>query len=327
MADFLKAINLAMVAVRWSQILLWGSGQHAYDIPVETVEAFTKSFLAVQILYFTNAVFTKTSLLLLYYRIFGVIKGFRWVLWTAGFLVIAYYIACVITSIAGCSPVNKFWNPSVPGKCINEVEFFRYNGIANMLLDVMVLCLPYPMAWRLQATARQKLILTGMFLLGGFVVVVSILRITSFNFHSFNDATYVSATPSTWSSIEQSVGIICACLPTLRPLLRCWMHGGSKGKNTLFRNSTSSSHPKSVPLVGRSSQGDEESGVVSPVPPVSPLQPAHVRGHSSHELGSFENQSRGSWTPMPPMSPTSPLSQVFESGEQERFMHRPESFA
>jgi len=24
-----------------------------------------------------------------------------------------------------------------------------------------------------------------------------------------------------WSSIEQSVGIVCACLPTLRPLLRC----------------------------------------------------------------------------------------------------------
>lgn len=156
-----------MVVVKWNQILLWGFGQHVYDLPVETVQNFRKSFLAVQILYFTNAVFTKTSLLLLYHRIFGVIKGFRLALWASGSLVIAYYIACVITSIAGCSPVSKFWDPSVPGKCISQVVFFRYNGVGNMLLDVLILCLPYPMAWRLQTTARQKLILSGMFLLGG----------------------------------------------------------------------------------------------------------------------------------------------------------------
>jgi hypothetical protein len=64
-------------------------------------------------------------------------------------------------------PVNKFWDPSVPGKCIKQVDFFRYNGVANMTLDVLVLCLPYPMTWRLQTTARQKLILTGIVLLGG----------------------------------------------------------------------------------------------------------------------------------------------------------------
>ncbi|KAJ5668492.1 uncharacterized protein N7477_007062, partial [Penicillium maclennaniae] len=268
------AINLAMVAVRWSQILLWGAGQHAYDLPVETVEAFAKSFLAVQIIYFTNAVFTKASLLFLYYRIFGIIKGFRWALGTAGFLVIGYYIACDITSIAGCLPVNKFWDPSVPGRCINQVEFFRYNGVANMLLDVVVLCLPYPMAWRLQATARQKLILTVMFLLGGFVVVASILRVTSFDFHTFDDPTYVNAMPSTWSSIEQSVGIICACLPTLRPLLRSWS-GNPKRNNTHVRKRTGCVFPKRVPLMGRSSQGDEESKSVSPVPPVAPVQPVH----------------------------------------------------
>jgi hypothetical protein len=67
-----------MLAVRWSQIPVWGSGQHAYDFPVETVQNFKKGFLAIQIIYFTNAVSTKASLLLLYYRIFSVTKGFRW---------------------------------------------------------------------------------------------------------------------------------------------------------------------------------------------------------------------------------------------------------
>ncbi|KAJ5692632.1 hypothetical protein N7462_002055 [Penicillium macrosclerotiorum] len=125
------------------------------------------SFLASQIVYFINAAFTKSSLLLLYYRIFGVVKGFRWALWIVGSLVLSYFVVCVIVSITECSPIAKFWDPTLPGTCINEIAFFRWNGAGNMILDVVVLCLPYPMAWRLQVTLRQKLILTGIFLLGG----------------------------------------------------------------------------------------------------------------------------------------------------------------
>jgi hypothetical protein len=126
-----------------------------------------QSFLATQILYFTNAVLTKASLLLLYYRIFGVVRGFRWALWASGCLVIGYYIACVIVSMAACSPISKLWDSRTPGRCIDEIAFYRWNGVANMLLDVLILCLPYPMAWCLQTTLRQKWILTGIFLLGG----------------------------------------------------------------------------------------------------------------------------------------------------------------
>lgn len=157
------------------------------------------------------------------------------------------------------------------------------------------------------------------------VVVVSILRVTSFDFHTFNDPTYITTDPSAWSSIEQSIGIICACLPTLRPLLRSLQCRPNRN-NTPIRNSTASGFPKRTPLVGRSSQDDEEHGMVSPVPPVSPLQPAHMRRQSSHELGLFETQTPESWTPMPPMSPTKPLSQMFEGGEQEEPKLRPESF-
>jgi hypothetical protein len=123
--------------------------------------------LAIQLLYFCNAVITKASLLLLFHRIFGVVKSFRWALWGSGFLVIAYFIACTITAIAGCSPVSKFWDPKEPGHCIDEVAFFRWNGVGNMLLDFLILCLPLPMAWRVKTTMRQKWVLTGIFLLGG----------------------------------------------------------------------------------------------------------------------------------------------------------------
>ncbi|KAJ5220027.1 hypothetical protein N7468_009231 [Penicillium chermesinum] len=123
--------------------------------------------MATQIIYFFNSVLTKSSFLLLYYRIFGVVQYFRWVLYASAFLVIAYFVACTLAAIFGCWPVAKFWNPSLPGHCVDEVSFFRWSGIANILLDVLILCLPYPMAWRLQTTLRQKLTLSGLFLLGG----------------------------------------------------------------------------------------------------------------------------------------------------------------
>jgi hypothetical protein len=123
--------------------------------------------MAVQLLYFINAVITKSSLLLLFYRIFGIVRGFRWVLLASALLIFAYFIVCSITSIVGCSPVSKAWNSGQPGHCIDEVEFFRWNGVGNMILDFLVLCLPFPMAWRLNTTTRQKCILTCIFLLGG----------------------------------------------------------------------------------------------------------------------------------------------------------------
>lgn len=155
------------------------------------------------------------------------------------------------------------------------------------------------------------------------VVVFSILRVTSFNFQNLEDQSYVTTDSSMWSSIEQSVGIICACLPTLRPLFRAW-YGSRKRNSKYVRNSTTSNFPNRPPRSGCLSQVDEEGGVFSPV---SPVQPAHVRGHSSHDLGLLEHKGRDSLTPMPPISPTSPLSQVFEGSEQERLMPRPESFA
>ncbi|KAF3762737.1 hypothetical protein M406DRAFT_18111, partial [Cryphonectria parasitica EP155] len=193
-------------------------GQHAAGLPAETVSKFQMSFLAVQEVYFLNAVLTKCALLCLYYRIFGISRRFTIAIYVVGVLVVSYFIVCVVLSIAGCQPVSYFWNKAQAGRCFNEVNFFRANGITNMLLDITVLILPLPMVWRLDLELRQKLAVTGMFLLGSFVCVTSILRILAFRTSKQSDPTYTTIDTATWSSVEQSLGIVCACLPTLRPL-------------------------------------------------------------------------------------------------------------
>lgn len=138
-----------------------------HEVEMCSLFRIPQSFLAVQILYFSDAVITKTSLLLLYYRLFGSVRKFRIAVRIAGAVVSGYFMACVITSVAGCQPVSYFWYKNQPGKCLDEVNFFRWNGVANMLTDVMILCLPGPMVWGLQMARRQKLVLIGIFLLGG----------------------------------------------------------------------------------------------------------------------------------------------------------------
>lgn len=109
----------------------------------------------------------------------------------------------------------------------------------------MILTLTIPLIWRLKLKTRQKASLSAVFLLGTLYVycfplhpkfengsfvanqgtvrsacVASIARVITFNQIDFGDVTYTIVDASIWSTIEQSVGIICACLLTYQPLFR-----------------------------------------------------------------------------------------------------------
>lgn len=86
------------------------------------------------------------------------------------------------------------------------------------------------------------------------VCIVSILRITAFNKSDPKDPTYTSIDTAMWSSIEQSVGIICACLPALRPLFRR-LYGSSTHSSAYAWKST-----------GSHSQSHRSGTIFAPVP-------------------------------------------------------------
>ena len=50
-----------------------------------------------------------------------------------------------------------------------------------MALDIIILCMPLYMVWRLKLEASQKLMLSGIFALGGLVCVASLMRIITVN--------------------------------------------------------------------------------------------------------------------------------------------------
>lgn len=126
----------------------------------------SQAFLGVQILYYSTSAAFKTSLILLYYRLFSIARGFRYALAVAECIVASYFLACLFVAIFGCQPVSYYWDKTIPGRCVDLTQFYRWNGVANLLIDFMILSLTLPMVWRLQITFRQKITLSGMFLLG-----------------------------------------------------------------------------------------------------------------------------------------------------------------
>lgn len=68
---------------------------------------------------------------------------------------------------------------------------------------------------------RQKIVLLFILTIGWFICVVSVLRLHTIIVlaRNPNDRIYYSAPPSYWSCIELNLSIVCASLPTLKPLV------------------------------------------------------------------------------------------------------------
>lgn len=109
----------------------------------------------------------KISLLLFYIRIFC-IRKFQILVYLVGSLVLAIGITVFFQTIFQCSPISYGWDRSIGhGTCINQTVFYRYISPLNVLTGILILAMPLPLVWKLQAPKAQKVALTAVFLLGG----------------------------------------------------------------------------------------------------------------------------------------------------------------
>lgn len=100
---------------------------------------------------------------------------------------------------------------------------FIGNAVPNILTDAAILCMPMYHVWRLQVRTAQRVALTGIFLLGAFVIVASIYRFTRVLQLNPLNLSYTLKPSTTWSHVEVCVALISACLPTMRPLLMSFL--------------------------------------------------------------------------------------------------------
>ncbi|EAW13620.1 putative plasma membrane protein Pth11-like [Aspergillus clavatus NRRL 1] len=207
-----------IVSIQMIIICGWAFGKHTDDMPKELLLKTLKLYFVAQILYKINIGLTKISILLLYIRLF-VHRWFLLICWVWIGIIVSFTLGTVFSSIFQCTPVQWAFDKSIPGggKCINMTAFWYANATFNILSDLVLIALPIPVVIKLQLPHKSKIALCGIFAVGIFTCITSILRITTLNLATNHlDTTWNSIGSSMWTVIESNLGIICACLPALR---------------------------------------------------------------------------------------------------------------
>lgn len=203
----------------------WGMGLHVWQIDPTTTVKSLQAFWASIMFYNGGLTLTKASILLQYRRVFTT-RWFQIACWVNIAFVVAYSLFALATTIFLCVPVRAFWTKEPGARCINQFAIWFTNAAVNIVQDFILIILPMPVIRSLNLGKRQKGALIGIFAVGGFVCIVSILRLQSLiSISNSSDPTYDNPPAATWSAVETNVGIICSCLPLMRPLVTRWLPG------------------------------------------------------------------------------------------------------
>ncbi|POR37500.1 Uncharacterized protein TPAR_02288 [Tolypocladium paradoxum] len=197
-----------------------GAGLHMWDVPYSDYSpAFLQTTVAATLTYAVSVSFSKLSILAFYLRV-SPGQAFRRAVHALVALVCAYTLAYVLVMVFRCRPVAAGWDLSVKGgQCIGHLAPMMVLSVANIALDVVVLCLPIPVVAPLQMPLRQKVTLTLLFATGGFVVAAAIKRAVIMGpLLASPDYTWHLSQQFIWSFVEINAGIVCASLAALRPL-------------------------------------------------------------------------------------------------------------
>ncbi|KAL1644466.1 hypothetical protein SLS58_004380 [Diplodia intermedia] len=156
---------------------------HRWDEEEENVSKLALLVLCSNLLYHILINATKSSFLLQYLRLFHDC----WAQKLCKALLAVVLGAALYGFFGGifmCHPVRRYWDPRVPGNCRDPETYWVATSSIGITMDFIVWLLPMPLLRRLRLPMRQKLGLTAVFTLGGFVCIVSVLRLALVEMYS-----------------------------------------------------------------------------------------------------------------------------------------------
>ncbi|POS72992.1 hypothetical protein DHEL01_v208616 [Diaporthe helianthi] len=217
--DYFVLLTLAFAIATGGAVLStipYGLGRHTATIDPSLIPLYLRSFWVSIVLYNATLMVIKLTFLIQYDRVLGVYKMKR-VIWMTGVVIMLWAFSQLLAVIFTCNPVQKFWLVDLEGQCMPNLPFWYINAAGNIATDLAILILPLPVLAKLKLRRQQKYILLSIFCLGFFTCAISLIRLGYLK--QGPDFTWDNIPSSGWSVSELSSGIICACLPTLRPLV------------------------------------------------------------------------------------------------------------
>ena len=241
----------------------WGLGRHEENIPPEWQQTLRKADYVFSVLYQPALMATKTSILAFYLSLPTQNKIFKWACIATGFVVNAGGLALGLFTVFQCQPVSGAWTTPVPSSanCTDIITIYLSSTPLNLITDLALLFLPIPILTGMRLPKKQKVILIITFSFGAFVAAVDVVRIVYLQSaaatrlkevqstshgadnpsrqqeRADSDFSWYAALSFMWSAIEVDVGIMCACVPGLKPLVARFLPNMLRGsKDPSSRN-------------------------------------------------------------------------------------------
>ncbi|KAI0015180.1 major facilitator superfamily domain-containing protein [Xylariomycetidae sp. FL0641] len=280
-----------------------GLGRHDQDIRQDDWDPLRRCEYVFSVLYNPALMAFKTSILIFYLRLSkNTQKVLRLASWAVLAIVNVSGLVLTLINIFQCRPLKAAFDPyEAKATCIPLLTEFICSAPINIVTDLAILALPLPVLTSMRLPPRQKVILIITFALGVFVTVVDVIRIYYLQQAITDVSTDVSSDPAAtfgdspqfawnaslslmWSAVEVNVGITCACIPTLKPLIIRILpamlidpDGTHRGSGTLDKQqgSLSSDRRRSSDLAR--AQAPDRTAHVPHGPPPTESPPAPVR--------------------------------------------------
>lgn len=153
----------------------------AYTVVMERSNSIPQGSWMIQKFWAPSMAFVKISIVIFIKRLFGSIRAYVIITNCLVAFIATWALAALLTNTFQCTPVQYYYDKDLDGHCMpGQVQFFQAMGSIALVEDVIILCLPIPVFWRLQINRRQKIALILVFSLGGLCVTPSFQMIIPF---------------------------------------------------------------------------------------------------------------------------------------------------
>ncbi|KAI5917161.1 hypothetical protein F4810DRAFT_697611 [Camillea tinctor] len=215
----LNIITLSLCTV----LVHYGLGRHIYYIPVEDRMELARWNWIVQPFGILTLPIGKISVVLLLERIMGPTSlRRRWFLWVNMFLFTASMVSSSILSFAQCNPPRALWSQVSEAICLNpaiQANFATFTCAYSSFLDFVLALIPITFVWNLKMETRKRIGICTLLGMGAFSGICAAIKTAqSSELGIREDVSWALFPLYAWSSSEIFLNIVCACIPTMKPL-------------------------------------------------------------------------------------------------------------
>ncbi|KAK1831427.1 hypothetical protein QBC39DRAFT_91565 [Podospora conica] len=163
----------------------------------------------------------KTSIALMLIRIRQESK--RWTIFLYAIIVlqVANAVFVMIVQTTRCIPTEAVWNPSILNRWCWTAEAFKWSmtgaSIVVILTDIIFSLTPLTFIHKIRRSNRHRIVIAVLMALG--LVASSASVVKTISLHRFNESDDYAGHGikiALWASTEAQIGIVAACIPTLR---------------------------------------------------------------------------------------------------------------